>query len=141
MPADEWTVIGRDAWTALQDVAAAAGDPVAFAVDITPERSRGSIVAAGNAATLADLALDLVEHFPAPAGSPTGSPRSWRSGARAPLWWTRAARPGGRSPRWRPAKKDHRAHSHGSRQDPTGRSRSEGESGAAPSLLHDRARY
>ncbi|MFF8458530.1 terminase [Streptomyces albidoflavus] len=51
-PSDEaetWQVIGRDAWDALEDSDSSMADPVAFAVDVTPERSHTSICAAGPA--------------------------------------------------------------------------------------------
>jgi hypothetical protein len=45
--ADTWSVIGEDAWRALADAESAAADPVAFAIDMTPERSHASICVAG----------------------------------------------------------------------------------------------
>ena len=62
MPADEWTVTGRDDWAALLDPIAIPADPVAFAVDVPPERRFGSIVAAGSCPRSGHLVLDLVEH-------------------------------------------------------------------------------
>ena len=47
---DEWLVIGRDAWDALTDPHSQPRDPVAFAADITPDRSSGSIAVAGRRA-------------------------------------------------------------------------------------------
>ncbi|MGW4883372.1 terminase [Streptomyces murinus] len=50
-PADEdaaWAVIGKDAWEALEDADSSAEDPVAFAIDVTPERSHASISVAGS---------------------------------------------------------------------------------------------
>ncbi|MGX9921780.1 terminase [Streptomyces sp. NPDC002248] len=44
---DAWRVIGEDAWRALGDGTSRITDPVAFAVDVTPERSHGAICAAG----------------------------------------------------------------------------------------------
>lgn len=44
---DAWAVIGRDVWEALVDGDSQMQDPVAFAVDVTPERSHASICAAG----------------------------------------------------------------------------------------------
>ena len=44
---DAWSVIGKDAWEALADGDSAAEDPVAFAIDVTPERSHASICVAG----------------------------------------------------------------------------------------------
>jgi hypothetical protein len=49
---DEWMVIGRDAWTALADPRSdvAPGAKVAFAADITPDRTAGSVAVAGRRA-------------------------------------------------------------------------------------------
>jgi hypothetical protein len=47
--ADTWSVIGEDAWRALADSDSGASDPVAFAIDMTPERSHASICIAGEA--------------------------------------------------------------------------------------------
>ncbi|MFJ3663149.1 terminase [Streptomyces sp. NPDC090119] len=44
---DSWAVIGRDVWEALADGTSQMEDPVAFAIDVTPERSHASICAAG----------------------------------------------------------------------------------------------
>lgn len=45
--ADAWAVIGRDAWESLADDRSQPEDPVAFALDVTPERSHASICVAG----------------------------------------------------------------------------------------------
>lgn len=45
--ADAWQVIGEDAWRALADATSRPSDPVAFAIDVTPERSHASIGVAG----------------------------------------------------------------------------------------------
>jgi hypothetical protein len=45
--ADTWQVIGEDAWRALADANSAPGDPIVFAVDMTPERSHAAIAVAG----------------------------------------------------------------------------------------------
>lgn len=45
--ADTWQVIGEDAWRALADGESSPSDPVAFAIDVTPERSHASICVAG----------------------------------------------------------------------------------------------
>jgi hypothetical protein len=45
--ADAWAVIGREAWEALADDRSRPEDPVAFAVDVTPERDHASICVAG----------------------------------------------------------------------------------------------
>ena len=44
---DAWAVIGRDAWEALTEPSSRPEDPVAFALDVTPERSHASICVAG----------------------------------------------------------------------------------------------
>jgi hypothetical protein len=46
IPAD-WLVIAEAAWRALADPDSAAVDPVAFAADVTPERSHAAIAVAG----------------------------------------------------------------------------------------------
>lgn len=43
---DAWAVISRDAWEALEDADGVLEDPVAFAIDVTPERSHASICVA-----------------------------------------------------------------------------------------------
>ncbi len=45
IPAD-WLVIAEQAWRALADPSSAAQDPVAFAADVTPERSHAAIAVA-----------------------------------------------------------------------------------------------
>lgn len=45
--ADTWSVIGEDAWRALADGDSGPSDPVAFSIDMTPERSHTSIGVAG----------------------------------------------------------------------------------------------
>jgi hypothetical protein len=44
---DEWQVIGRETWMGLVDRASQPQNPVAFAADIMPDRSAGSIAVAG----------------------------------------------------------------------------------------------
>ncbi|NYV72977.1 terminase [Streptomyces sp. UH6] len=44
---DSWQVIGRDAWDALLDSESQPAEPLAFAIDVTPERSHASICVAG----------------------------------------------------------------------------------------------
>lgn len=44
---DAWQVIGKDVWEALADDESQPDDPVALAVDVTPERSHASICVAG----------------------------------------------------------------------------------------------
>ncbi|MFJ9020795.1 terminase [Streptomyces sp. NPDC102259] len=45
--ADTWQVIGEDAWRALAAADSTPSDPVAFAIDMTPERSHAAIGVAG----------------------------------------------------------------------------------------------
>lgn len=45
--ADTWQVIGEEAWRSLAAAESAPEDPVAFAVDMTPERTHVSIAVAG----------------------------------------------------------------------------------------------
>lgn len=64
-PADgaaTWQVIPEDAWRALTDEQAAPGDPVAFAIDATPERSHAAICAAGRYGEV--LAVEVIDHRP-----------------------------------------------------------------------------
>jgi hypothetical protein len=44
---ESWAVIGKEVWEALADDESQPDDPVAFAVDVTPERSHASICVAG----------------------------------------------------------------------------------------------
>jgi hypothetical protein len=44
---DAWAVIGKEVWEALADDESQPDDPVAFAIDVTPERSHASICVAG----------------------------------------------------------------------------------------------
>jgi hypothetical protein len=60
--ADTWSVIGEDAWRALADGDSGASDPVAFAIDMTPERSHTSICVAG--ANGAAVHVEVVENRP-----------------------------------------------------------------------------
>jgi phage terminase large subunit-like protein len=49
-PADTeegWAVIGREAWSKLRDDSSVMDDPVAFAIDVTPDRAYAAIGAAG----------------------------------------------------------------------------------------------
>ncbi|MGW0821825.1 terminase [Streptomyces sp. NPDC002845] len=46
---ESWSVIGREVWEALTDGDSQPEDPVAFAIDVTPERSHASICVAGRA--------------------------------------------------------------------------------------------
>jgi hypothetical protein len=60
--ADTWSVIGEDAWRALADGESQATDPVAFAIDMTPERSHTSICVAG--ANGSAVHVEVVENRP-----------------------------------------------------------------------------
>ncbi|MEV0149091.1 MULTISPECIES: hypothetical protein [unclassified Nonomuraea] len=59
----EWTVIPQDAWAAVADPASELVDPVAFALDVTPDRSYGSIAVAGRRSDGLDH-VEVVEHRP-----------------------------------------------------------------------------
>lgn len=45
--AESWQVIGKEVWEALADDESQPDDPVAFAIDVNPERSHASICVAG----------------------------------------------------------------------------------------------
>ncbi|MGP3684146.1 terminase [Streptomyces sp. IBSNAI002] len=60
--ADTWSVIGQDAWRALADAESKPSDPVAFAIDMTPERSHAAIAVAGT--TGAGVHVEVVDHRP-----------------------------------------------------------------------------
>ncbi|MER7953849.1 terminase [Streptomyces sp. NPDC096030] len=60
--ADTWSVIGEDAWRALADGESSATDPVAFSIDMTPERSHASICVAG--ANGSAVHVEVVENRP-----------------------------------------------------------------------------
>jgi hypothetical protein len=64
-PVDEaaWQVIGEEAWGALADPASQVVDPVAFAADVTPDRSWGSVAVAGRRAD-GLLHVEVVDHKP-----------------------------------------------------------------------------
>lgn len=53
-------VIDLDAWTVLEDASSALVDPVVFAVDVSPDRSRAAIAAAGSRAD-GRLGVEVVE--------------------------------------------------------------------------------
>ncbi|MEU4348298.1 terminase [Streptomyces sp. NPDC023838] len=59
---DTWSVIGEDAWRALADGTSSMADPVAFAVDTTPERSHSAICAAGRSGPA--VHVEVVDHRP-----------------------------------------------------------------------------
>ncbi|MEU3293011.1 terminase [Streptomyces longwoodensis] len=60
--ADTWQVIGEDAWRALAAAESAPSDPVAFAIDMTPERSHAAIGVAG--AWRGGTHVEVVDHRP-----------------------------------------------------------------------------
>lgn len=57
---DVWAVIGEDAWRALADERSRPEDPVAFAIDVTPERSHGAIGVAGVSGSATHI--EVVDH-------------------------------------------------------------------------------
>jgi phage terminase large subunit-like protein len=59
---DAWAVIGREAWEALVDENSQPEDPVAFALDVTPERSHASICVAGRNGNA--VHVEVVENRP-----------------------------------------------------------------------------
>ncbi|MDF2709300.1 MAG: Terminase [Nonomuraea muscovyensis] len=60
--ADTWQVIGEDAWRALAAAESAPSDPVAFAIDMTPERSHAAIAVAGE--WRGGTHIEVVDHRP-----------------------------------------------------------------------------
>lgn len=58
-----WQVISKKEWDSIALPLSAMADPVALAVDVTPDRSWGSIAAAGNCGGTTTL-VELVEHAP-----------------------------------------------------------------------------
>jgi hypothetical protein len=59
--AARWAVITEADWLALLDDASQATDPLVFAIDVTPERSHGSIAACGARAD-GDLHGEVIDH-------------------------------------------------------------------------------
>ncbi|MFE4649291.1 terminase [Streptomyces sp. NPDC056707] len=59
---DTWSVIDKEAWQALADAESQPSDPVAFCIDVTPERSYTSIGVAGEYGNGAHL--EVVENRP-----------------------------------------------------------------------------
>jgi hypothetical protein len=57
------SVIPRDTWERLADPKSQMVDPVAFAVDVTPERSSGAVAAAGRRAD-GLLHVEVIDHHP-----------------------------------------------------------------------------
>ncbi|WP_079143794.1 terminase [Streptomyces luteocolor] len=60
--ADTWQVIGEDAWAALAAAESAPSDPVAFSIDMTPERSHAAICVAGS--WRGGTHIEVVDHRP-----------------------------------------------------------------------------
>ncbi|MFD8845479.1 terminase [Streptomyces pseudogriseolus] len=60
--ADTWQVIGEDAWRALAAAESQPSDPVAFAIDMTPERSHAAIAVAGE--WRGGTHVEIVDHRP-----------------------------------------------------------------------------
>ena len=60
--ADTWSVIGEEAWRALADGDSKPSDPVAFSIDMTPERSHTSICVAGMSGEA--VHVEVVENRP-----------------------------------------------------------------------------
>jgi hypothetical protein len=60
--ADTWQVIGEDAWRALAAAESTPSDPVAFAIDMTPERSHAAIAVAGE--WRGGTHVEVVDHRP-----------------------------------------------------------------------------
>lgn len=58
-----WSVLSQDDWTALLDETSSALDPLVFSIDVTPERSHGSIAAVGARAD-GGLHGEVVDHGP-----------------------------------------------------------------------------
>lgn len=59
---DTWRVIAEDAWRALGDGSSQPADPVAFAIDTTPERSHTAIGVAGASGEATHV--EVVDHRP-----------------------------------------------------------------------------
>lgn len=60
--ADAWRVIGEDAWRTLADGTSRPSDPVAFALDTTPERTHSAICVAGRNGDA--VHVEVVDHRP-----------------------------------------------------------------------------
>jgi hypothetical protein len=59
---DTWSVIGEDAWRSLADAKSEPSNPVAFSIDMTPERSHAAIAVAG--AWRGGTHVEVVDHRP-----------------------------------------------------------------------------
>ncbi|MEU0359926.1 terminase [Streptomyces cyaneofuscatus] len=65
---DTWRVIDEDVWRALADATSTMADPVAFALDTTPERSHTAICAAG--ANGDSKHVEFIDHRPGTGWAP-----------------------------------------------------------------------
>jgi hypothetical protein len=59
---DTWRVIDEDAWRALTNGRSSIADPVAFAIDVTPERTHAAICAAGTSGDATHI--EVIDHRP-----------------------------------------------------------------------------
>lgn len=59
-----WSVIPEDVWDAAARPDDSLADPVAFSIDVTPDRGWTSIAAAGRRVGHDDIMVDLLEHKP-----------------------------------------------------------------------------
>ncbi|WP_435252041.1 terminase [Streptomyces tendae] len=60
---ETWQVIKKEAWEALADPQSRSGDPVAFSIEVTPERTWASISMAGGAGE-GGVHSEVIEHRP-----------------------------------------------------------------------------
>ncbi|MFD7093387.1 terminase [Streptomyces xanthophaeus] len=65
---DAWSVIGEEAWRALGDGTSTMADPIAIALDTTPERSHTAICAAGANGT--SMHVEVISHQPGTGWAP-----------------------------------------------------------------------
>ncbi|MFZ4264496.1 terminase [Streptomyces arboris] len=65
---DTWRVIDEDVWRALADGTSSMSDPVAFALDTTPERSHTAICAAGASGDARHV--EVIDHRPGTGWAP-----------------------------------------------------------------------
>ncbi|MET8826535.1 terminase [Streptomyces sp. NPDC004610] len=61
---ETWQVIGKEAWEALEDSSSRPGDPVAFSIETTPERTWTAISVAGGSGEDGDVHAEVVAHRP-----------------------------------------------------------------------------
>ncbi|MFI6347263.1 terminase [Streptomyces sp. NPDC050560] len=65
---DSWRVIPEDVWRSRADGSSAMADPVAFALDVTPERSHAAICAAGRSGPARHV--EVIDHRPGTGWAP-----------------------------------------------------------------------